>query len=140
MKIISIDPDIDKSGYCLYCEEEEKIIDSGSLNISDLLNYCKGQNIKLALIENSNLNKRNWHGIASGKNVGKNQGISKIIVDLFETYLKIEVKQLEPKGYSKYFVNPFIRIELAKYGVKKKTNSDERSAIAMIIKEIMNKI
>ena len=132
-KVIAIDPDLNKSGVaCLFYG---KLIAVDCLAIWDLFDYIDKNKDALFLIEDSTLIKATWHrgGNGMAKNVGKNQAISRIIIDFCKAR-GVSYQAVKPSGWSNFFRNAedFMR----RTGWDKSGNEDSRAAVAMLFNMI----
>lgn len=136
---IGIDPDLEKSGYCLIIHEPLKkanIVQLSCEPFFSLIALIKlaheeyGENL-LVCIECGYLNKiSNYHfaknqSIAGkiGKNVGENQAISKLLVE-FCKYHSIPFKEIKPES-KKWDADLFKKITL----YQARTNQEQRDAV-----------
>lgn len=135
---IGVDPDISKSGVCLY-DPSTKDMSLNNLAFFDLLEYLKDKKQKheniLVVIEAGWLNKGNWHikkGYSANYNAtigGKtyaNHEVGKKIVEMCN-YLKISCSLVKPKK-SKLNSESFKNI--TKY--QKRTNQEQRDAAMLV--------
>jgi hypothetical protein len=129
--IVAIDPSVNLSGVCVYNLNTKEIEELSSKRIWEIF-----QDINLAdlrsvyfFVENSNLDKRNWHGASARGNVGKNKGISQNIVDYLRE-VKASFEELKPDGYSLKFASSETFISTT--GCTIRSNKDNRAAAAMI--------
>lgn len=129
-KVISIDPDIDMSGICFY-DAESKHAEITTLPMWELFDVLNAHRSDLMLLENGNLSKSNWHGRNAAKNVGKGNGVAKVISEFLKQN-KFNLIELKPQGFSHFKTNEsFIRAT----GLNlKSSNNEERSALCIILK------
>lgn len=86
MKIISIDPDLDNSGYAIW--EENSLIEFGNKDFLSIIELFKNNLDANFIIEAGYLNKSVWHGgnglkkysDSIAKKVGENHGVAKVMV------------------------------------------------------------
>lgn len=128
MKDIFVDIGITKGSAVVMVDHENK-------SIAVLKRFCAGELIDLFLtekgtifIEDSNLIKGSWHGATSRENVGKNKGFSSAIFQILN-HKGITIKPLKPSGYSSFFEKH--KLEKIFKNKPKKTNTDQRAALAM---------
>lgn len=90
MKLIGIDPDIDKNGIAVSTNNEFRLY---NLNFFDTIDLIDKEKADLVIIEGGWLNKGNWHtskkGTAAlnakiGGYVGANQAVGKLLVQYCE--------------------------------------------------------
>lgn len=129
-KVISIDPDINKSGICFY-DAELKHAEITTLPMWELFDVLNANRNDLILLENGNLHGGFWHSKASSKNVGKGNGVAKVISEFLKQN-KFNLIELKPQGFSHFKTNEsFIRAT----GLNlKSSNNEERSALCIILK------
>jgi len=132
--ILGIDPDLDKSGFALYCKETQQYVDVNCLYLWDL--FIRLENLNktstlLVFLEAGHLNKNTWHkgGRGASKNVGKGQAIG-ILLERFMLENKINFKLIEPKGYSNWFKDD--KVFKLQTNWQKKVNADARAAAAIV--------
>jgi len=125
--IIGIDPSVNKSGVAVI--ENNVLTLCESMHLWDLFDFIKEHAIASFYVENSNLDKANWHGATGRGNVGKNKGISQNIVAFIKSK-GYKLTELKPNGYSKGFENQYLFREVTKFN--KTTNKDARAAACMI--------
>ena len=125
--IIGIDPSVNKSGIAVL--EDGKLMKCFSAELWHLFDFVKENSTAKFYIENSNLDNKNWHGKTARGNVGKNKGVSQIIVN-YLTFLKADYKELLPNGYSLRFKDEKLFQKVT--GYDKQTNKDARAAACMI--------
>lgn len=132
--LIGIDPDVNKSGVCMYNSKTNfTLLTLSYFELFDLLKNTKG-NIKI-YIEAGWLNKSNWHKVVNGSaainaniglRTGANHEAGRKIVEMCE-YLKIEYFLIKPKK-SKMNSDTFNKIT----GFKKRTNQEVRDAAMLV--------
>ena len=128
MKIISIDPDVRKSGYSEY--RNGTLTCCTSMYIWTLFEELKIP-CDLVIIEDSRLNRcSSWHAGGRGavRNVGKNQAVCVILED-FCKFHGIKYQLVKPNGYSNMFADE--KNFQATTGYKQKTNMDARASAAI---------
>lgn len=137
--IIGIDPGLNGSGFAMYDLSDKKFVALEKLQIWEIFDYMRENPDDFYLIENSNLDKRNWHGKTARGGVGKNKAVSQLIVD-YAKELNLHYKELLPNGYSKQytdskgkFTNVHQKIFIKDTGWGKTSNKDSRAACAMIL-------
>jgi hypothetical protein len=132
--LIGIDPDVSKSGVCLYNSKTNfTLLKLSYFELFDLLKNTKG-NTKV-YIEAGWLNKSNWHKVSSGSSAinaniglrtGANHEAGRKIVEMCE-YLKLEYLLIKPTR-SKINSDTFNKIT----GFKKRTNQEVRDAAMLV--------
>lgn len=127
MKLIGIDPSVNKSGVAVI--ENNVLTLCESMLLWDLFDFIKDNPNAHFYIENSNLDKGNWHGATGRANVGKNQGISQNIVNRVKV-LGYNFTELKPNGYSLKLYDKELFRKVT--GYNKTTNKDARAAACMI--------
>ncbi len=141
-KIIAIDPGMHNSGLAVY---EGKFTRLEYPNLWQLMEYIHKvgkadyKDDVLFLVENSNLNKNNWHGHSARGGVGKNKAISQEIVNHCKR-CGVKLIELPPTGYSKVYAGvrrQFFETDTKWYG---KSNEHNRAACAMIMRYINQKL
>lgn len=137
MKIVAIDPALNGSGVAIW--NDGVFEDLRRMDLWEIFEFMDSEDIDYYLIENSNLTKANWHGSTGRANVGKNQAVSKLIVDYAKSK-GINFKELKPSGYSMMYTDSkgnysdyHKRLFLADTKYLKSTNKDSRAAAAMIL-------
>lgn len=135
MKIIGIDPGLNASGVAIFDGKYEY----KSLKLWQLYNFILANSSAFFVVENSNLDRGNYHGPKARGNVGKNKAVSKLIVDYCE-HLGVDFMQLKPDGYSKRYTDGkgrytdlHKRLFQQESGYTGQTNKHERAATAMIV-------
>ncbi len=139
--LIGIDPDIDKSGVCVYRSKES--FDLYNLKFFDLFKLLKrlkndsiGHTIEV-YIEAGWLNKSNWHSVKNGSAkinakiggyVGANHQVGKLIIEMCE-YLGIEYKTPRPNKNTKKVTHEYFS-KLT--GITKRTNQEQRDAVMLV--------
>lgn len=102
--IIGIDPDVDKSGFCLINRLEKKIVFLKSLTFFEMLNMLNAiDNADCVVYIEVTNTKHNWHlqndskrvAAAKGYSVGRNAQVANLIVEMCE-YLNIEYRKVKP--------------------------------------------
>lgn len=129
---IGIDPDVEKSGVCIYNFKKREITDLINLRLWDLFDFMLENKNAYFVIENSDLVKANW-----GKHmhsVGKNKGFSKAICD-FAIAKKIPHTAVKPQGYSQRYKNADVFKKSTGYSGS--SNQETRAASAVIISNKM---
>lgn len=98
MIYIGIDPDVDKSGYGVYCTDQKKIIDYGLKNMFTLVDFIRNYKTESlhVIIEAGFLNKKsNYHttknqskevGEKIANSVGRNHQVSRMIGEAMDHY------------------------------------------------------
>lgn len=128
-QIISIDPDLHRSGIAIF--EDNKLIFLECMYLWNLFNYldkiCVGNYI--VLLEAGHLSKANWHGgLMGAKNMGKGQAIGIILQEYME-HKNINHRLIPVNGYSKKFKDKeFFKLQT---GWIKNTNDDMRAAASI---------
>jgi len=129
--VIGIDPAFGSKG-CAVCIVEDGNVYFYMMQVWELFNLIINRSGTLLdgdsllfVIENSNLNKGNWHGSTARGGVAKNKAISQIIVDFCDAH-KINYKEIPPNGYS--VMAKSIKAFQADSGYKGRTNVDQRAA------------
>jgi hypothetical protein len=132
--LIGIDPDVNKSGVCMYNSKTNfTLLTLSYFELFDLLKNTKG-NIKV-YIEAGWLNKSNWHKVVNssaainaniGLRTGANHEAGRKIVEMCE-YLKLEYFLIKPTR-SKINSDTFNKIT----GFKKRTNQEVRDAAMLV--------
>ena len=125
--IIGIDPSVNKSGVAVM--ENNDLTLCESMHLWDLFDFIKQHATASFYVENSNLDKANWHGATGRANVGKNQGISQNIVNFIKEK-GYNLTELKPNGYSIKFYDEVLFRKVTKFD--KRTNKDARAAACMI--------
>lgn len=125
--IIGIDPSVNKSGVAVM--ENNALTLCETMHLWDLFDFIKDNPNAQFYVENSNLDKANWHGATGRANVGKNQGISQNIVNFIKEN-GFHLTELKPNGYSIKFYNEELFRKVTKF--EKQTNKDARAAACMI--------
>jgi hypothetical protein len=147
--ILTIDPDIKKSGFCLKVQNEPLVF--GSADIRGLLGIihelkelqAKEYSVKIVVEASWLVQKSNWRTNNTGKSkeyyasqsldTGRNQGIGMAIVQLFKAY-GFDVEELKPLSKPKgWKVNgtwtPTGRQLFSRSILDSKMNDDTRDAI-----------
>jgi hypothetical protein len=142
--IIGIDPSVSQSGIAYYNTQTKQFEKLESLRLWEVFGMMlEYGNQATFIIENSNLNKSNWHGKSARGNVGKNKGISQNIVD-YARSISVEFVEVSPKGFSQLYTVNRKYNHLAKKlfekdtGWTKASNKDQRAACAMVKWAISN--
>lgn len=125
--LIGIDPSVNKSGVAVI--ENNVLTLCESMHLWDLFDFIKDNPNAHFYVENSNLDKGNWHGATGRANVGKNQGISQNIVNRVKV-LGYKLTELKPNGYSLKLYDKELFRKVT--GYNKTTNKDARAAACMI--------
>lgn len=132
-KIIAIDPDLHKSGFCQYDIDTCKVEEITCLDTYDTMSRIaiikmEGK-LENVFIEDSNLIRGSFHGGTARENVGKNKAVATILINFCQTR-NIPFTPLRPNGYSKTFDDITKFKEVSKW--TKQTNKDARASFAMI--------
>mgnify|MGYP000290616877 CR=1 FL=1 len=132
--LIGIDPDVSKSGVCLYNSKTNFTL--LTLSYFELFDLLKNTNVNIKVyIEAGWLNKSNWHKVANGSasinaniglRTGANHEVGRKIVEMCE-YLKIEYFLIRPTK-SKINAETFNKIT----GFNKRTNQEVRDATMLV--------
>lgn len=125
--IIGIDPSVNKSGVAVIQNNALTLCES--MYLWDLFDFIKEHATASFFVENSNLDKANWHGVTGRANVGKNQGVSQIIVNFIKSK-GYKLTELKPNGYSLKLYDKEVFKKVT--GFDKTTNKDARAAACMI--------
>jgi hypothetical protein len=125
--IIGIDPSVNKSGVAVI--ENNVLTLCEAMHLWDLFDFIKEHATATFYVENSNLDKANWHGATGRGNVGKNKGISQNIVNFIKEN-GYKLTELKPNGYSIRFYDKELFRKVT--GFDKATNKDARAAACMI--------
>lgn len=149
MKIVAIDPSLNGSGVAIWSDGEFETL--CRMDLWEIFEFMDSEKVDYYMIENSNMTKANWHGATGRANVGKNQAVSKLLVD-YAIKKGINFIELKPSGYSMMYADSkgnysdyHKRLFLADTKYLKSTNKDSRAAAAMIlankhiVKELINK-
>lgn len=138
MTEIGIDPGLGKSGVAIF--HKGKLMQLHHMNLWQI--FClinKNEHAKF-YVENSNVEKSNWHGMSARGNVGKNKAISQEIVNHCRR-VGVELVELRPRGYSKQFAGAGgKRIFEQLTGWDGSSNEHNRAASAMVIGNSMLKL
>ena len=137
--ITAIDPGLRGSGIAIYSTEIHDFLHLTKWQIWDVFEYIDKNPENFFIVEDSNLNKNNWHGATGRANVGKNKAVSTLIVEFLRERER-NFMAVKPDGYSKRYADPQGRFtNFYKQVFQKETgwmgvsNKDSRAAAAMII-------
>lgn len=140
MIYIGVDPDIDKNGVAVYCDEQ-KDIELKNLKFWELIGEIESYLVPIHVVLEAGwlIKKSNWHnekqGVRLASKIGKNVGQNHAVGQLLEQYLKhndISYELVKPQGKVK---NDFVQ-RLFKNLPKKTTNQEERDALMLLTKYI----
>jgi hypothetical protein len=134
--LIGIDPDVDKSGVCVFFrkEREMKLYNLTFFELFDILKTFTDTPTKV-VVEAGWLNKSNWHlknedskrvAAAKGKNTGENHETGRKIVEMCE-YLQLDYQLIRPTKH-KTDAGLFKQIT----GYTKRTNPEQRDAAMLV--------
>lgn len=153
--IVAIDPDVDKSGFCLY-ERDANTISLSNIgfpelvleNLNNLKSSTEAGKSVLVVVEAGWLNVSNWHirrGVGArtiaetGNRTGRNQEIGRKIVEVCK-YLNLEVEEQKPlikswKGPDRKITHEELNQVLSTYGFPpfRRTNQETRDACLILI-------
>jgi hypothetical protein len=137
--ITAIDPGLRGCGIAIYSTDAERFITLSKWQLWDVFDYIDACPEDFYIVEDSNLNKNNWHGATGRGNVGKNKAVSTLIVE-FLKHRKRDFIAIKPDGYSKRytdskgrFTNFYKEVFEKETGWKGVSNKDSRAAAAMVI-------
>ena len=135
---IGVDPDIDKSGVCLYYSKTNfELLNLKFFELFDklyLLKDCENLDIEV-VIESGWLNKSNWHKVTNGSaainaniglRTGANHEVGRKIIEMCE-YLKLKHRIVKPTK-SKIDAKGFEQI--TKH--KGRTNQEQRDSCMLV--------
>lgn len=133
--IIGIDPDIDKSGFAIWCPEKKKFYKITTMSFFDVIFYIT-ESLTFPLFVRIEagwlINKSNWHKAQGqfrreriAKNVGENHAVGKLFAQ-FCKIKRIEHELVKPLGKvdAKYFQ--------AVTGWQNRTNQEMRDAAMLV--------
>ena len=135
---IGVDPDIDKSGVCLYYSKTNfELLNLKFFELFDKLYFLKDcENLDIeVVIEAGWINKSNWHKVNNGSaainaniglRTGANHEVGRKIIEMFE-YLKLKHRIVKPTK-SKIDAKGFEQI--TKH--KGRTNQEQRDSCMLV--------
>lgn len=132
-KIFFIDPGLTKGNAVALVEQEKKLVTVyPMMKIGALSTLVASNKYALFIIEDSNLIKASWRGQKMAQNIGKNKGLCKLIIQIFNEN-KVNYMQIKPDGYSLFFDR--IEIEkVYKHSGSVKLNKDQKATLAMALR------
>lgn len=101
--IIGIDPDVDKSGVCVY-KKDSNNVELMNMSFPELVEYMHWIDFADVYVEAGWINHGNWHlkgydnkrlGASKGYDVGRNHETGRKIVEMLK-YMGFNVKEVKP--------------------------------------------